>query len=97
MSKELMIAIATILYTIITIINNVKGKKSLLAATSEVMDTFTNKDNTDIKRFERLELKITYVISEYRQDLLQRLEITNDEKEKQLILDKLETLSKLEG
>lgn len=51
------------------------------------------------KRDKKLELafnELAYYRSVHKQDLKDRLEITNDEAERQRILDKLETLSKFQ-
>ena len=97
MTQEQLIAVATVIYTIITIINNIKGKKSILAAKEEVTQTFTNNEKSLKQEIDDLKTFKVFILASYKQDLLERLEITNDEIEKQLILDKLDTLKKMSG
>jgi len=89
------------LYTILLIISNVKGSNKI--ATAKNLFTVALGDNSKstqesldklLIRLEKVELENTYYRSKRKSDLTNRLEITNDELERQAILDELSTMAK---
>jgi cell division protein FtsB len=102
MTQEQLVALVSAIYTIIIFVNNTKLGKSIMLAKKD-SNTKVDKEVTVLReersvleqRVERLENQNAYFVAKRKRDLQTRLEITNDEKERQEILDELETLSKM--
>lgn len=101
MTQEQLVALVSAIYTIIIFINNTKLGKSIISNKNKTEQKVDNEvkvlkeelSNRD-QRIDRLENQLSYYNGKRIRDLKLRLEMTNDEKESQDIIDELETLSK---
>lgn len=90
------------LYSILLIISNVRGTKKLVnykdifnKTLGNTSKTYQESSDKVLIRLEKVERTNLYLISKMKSNLNKRLEITQDELERQSILEELSSLDKL--
>lgn len=95
MSQETWIAVMGIVYTIITVFNNVKQSKKVFN-TENVLKELVNTSQSNIdNRDDKQDLKINFILNDIKNDYEARLDITNDPEEQQKLIAKINTINEL--
>lgn len=102
MSEELKIIIEIAVFVLFLIINSGARTKKIINSENKLLDvlkgakeSITKTITDEQKEIQTLKLSNQFILNELKQNYLERLEITNDESEKQDLLDKIKTLEKL--
>ena len=100
MTVEQLGGLLTGLVIVVSYFNNMKQGKKLINSSTSLLTEMNNRDSAKEERtvsqnvrIFNLEAQVKYINSVRRQDLEERLEITNDEEERRSILEQLKTIA----